>query len=210
MPDFGASFQQPSLDAEASEGCLVLTRRVIRVHGSRYRVRTACLGTSVPSSPVLILHNVTTYCSCNQPLNPKTISRLPLHSGDPPMEGSGRRPWATAQGRGQSGGPQGRRQPGGGALGPWWSWRERSTSPSVAFLLQTIPGAVSLVAGAAVTRSEDPLAPNTTPAPVRRASSRKSLGWTPSGTRDKSRHKPPTPWRKKKPDTRAIGSSKET
>ncbi|XP_026359461.1 protein kinase C-binding protein 1 isoform X12 [Ursus americanus] len=74
----------------------------------------------------------------------------------------------------------------------------------------TIPGAVSLVAGAAVTRSEDPLAPNTTPAPVRRASSRKSLGWTPSGTRDKSRHKPPTPWRKKKPDTRAIGSSKET
>uniref|UniRef100_A0A7N5KHZ2 Zinc finger MYND-type containing 8 n=2 Tax=Ailuropoda melanoleuca TaxID=9646 RepID=A0A7N5KHZ2_AILME len=74
----------------------------------------------------------------------------------------------------------------------------------------TIPGAVSLVAGAAVTRSEDPLAPSTTPAPVRRASSRKSLGWTPSGTRDKSRHKPPTPWRKKKTDTRAIGSSKET
>ncbi|XP_045836418.1 protein kinase C-binding protein 1 isoform X13 [Meles meles] len=74
----------------------------------------------------------------------------------------------------------------------------------------TIPGAVSLVAGAAATRSEDPHAPSTTPAPVRRVSSRKSLGWTPSGTRDKSRHKPPTPWRKKKPDTRAIGSSKET
>ncbi|XP_041588152.1 protein kinase C-binding protein 1 isoform X14 [Vulpes lagopus] len=74
----------------------------------------------------------------------------------------------------------------------------------------TIPGAVSLVAGAAATRSEDPHAPSTTPVPVRRVSSRKSLGWTPSGTRDKSRHKPPTPWRKKKPDTRAIGSSKET
>nr|XP_025731304.1 protein kinase C-binding protein 1 isoform X10 [Callorhinus ursinus] len=74
----------------------------------------------------------------------------------------------------------------------------------------TTPGAVSLVAGAAVTRSEDPHAPSTTPVPVRRVSSRKSLGWTPSGTRDKSRHKPPTPWRKKKPDTRAIGSSKET
>ncbi|XP_077913403.1 MYND-type zinc finger-containing chromatin reader ZMYND8 isoform X20 [Halichoerus grypus] len=74
----------------------------------------------------------------------------------------------------------------------------------------TTPGAVSLAAGAAVTRSEDPHAPSTTPVPVRRVSSRKSLGWTPSGTRDKSRHKPPTPWRKKKPDTRAIGSSKET
>ncbi|XP_077729600.1 MYND-type zinc finger-containing chromatin reader ZMYND8 isoform X11 [Canis aureus] len=74
----------------------------------------------------------------------------------------------------------------------------------------TIPGAVSLVAGAAATRSEDPHAPSTMPVPVRRVSSRKSLGWTPSGTRDKSRHKPPTPWRKKKPDTRAIGSSKET
>ncbi|XP_078300124.1 MYND-type zinc finger-containing chromatin reader ZMYND8 isoform X16 [Panthera onca] len=74
----------------------------------------------------------------------------------------------------------------------------------------TIPGAVSLVAGAAATRSEDPHALSTTPVPVRRASSRKSLGWTPSGTRDKSRHKPPTPWRKKKPDTRATGSGKET
>nr|XP_054366126.1 MYND-type zinc finger-containing chromatin reader ZMYND8 isoform X13 [Mirounga angustirostris] len=74
----------------------------------------------------------------------------------------------------------------------------------------TTPRAVSLVAGAAVTRSEDPHAPSTTPVPVRRVSSRKSLGWTPSGTRDKSRHKPPTPWRKKKPDTRAVGSSKET
>ncbi|XP_046925784.1 protein kinase C-binding protein 1 isoform X9 [Lynx rufus] len=74
----------------------------------------------------------------------------------------------------------------------------------------TIPGAVSLAAGAAATRSEDPHAPSTTPVPVRRASSRKSLGWTPSGTRDKSRHKPPTPWRKKKPDTRATGSGKET
>ncbi|XP_032206342.1 protein kinase C-binding protein 1 isoform X14 [Mustela erminea] len=74
----------------------------------------------------------------------------------------------------------------------------------------TIPGAASPVAGAAGMRSEDPHAPSTTPAPARRASSRKSLGWTPSGTRDKSRHKPPTPWRKKKPDTRAIGSSKET
>ncbi|XP_012908670.1 protein kinase C-binding protein 1 isoform X13 [Mustela putorius furo] len=74
----------------------------------------------------------------------------------------------------------------------------------------TIPGAASPVAGAAGMRSEEPHAPSTTPAPARRASSRKSLGWTPSGTRDKSRHKPPTPWRKKKPDTRAIGSSKET
>ncbi|XP_077622252.1 MYND-type zinc finger-containing chromatin reader ZMYND8 isoform X15 [Crocuta crocuta] len=73
----------------------------------------------------------------------------------------------------------------------------------------TIPGAANLVAGAAATRSEDPLAPSTTLAPVRRVSSRKSLGWTPSGTRDKSRHKPPTPWRKKKPDARATGNGQE-
>uniref|UniRef100_A0ABI7Y473 Zinc finger MYND-type containing 8 n=1 Tax=Felis catus TaxID=9685 RepID=A0ABI7Y473_FELCA len=69
----------------------------------------------------------------------------------------------------------------------------------------TIPGAVSPVAGAAATRSEDPHAPSTTPVPARRASSRKSLGWTPSGTRDKSRHKPPTPWEK---ETRHQGNGK--
>lgn len=113
MPDFGASFQQPSLDAEASEGCLVLTRRVIRVHGSRYRVRTACLGTSVPSSPVLILHNVTTYCSCNQPLNPKTISRLPLHSGDPPHGGQ------RAAALGDCPGERAERRPAGEAPARW-------------------------------------------------------------------------------------------
>ncbi|XP_039105352.1 protein kinase C-binding protein 1 isoform X15 [Hyaena hyaena] len=73
----------------------------------------------------------------------------------------------------------------------------------------TIPGAANLVAGAAATRSEDPLASSTTLAPVRRVSSRKSLGWTPSGTRDKSRHKLPTPWRKKKPDARATGNGQE-
>ena len=49
---------------------------------------------------------------------------------------------------------------------------------------QTIPGAVNPVAGAAVMRNGERHALSTTPAPVRRASSRKSLGWTPSGTRD--------------------------
>ncbi|XP_057359043.1 MYND-type zinc finger-containing chromatin reader ZMYND8 isoform X8 [Manis pentadactyla] len=73
----------------------------------------------------------------------------------------------------------------------------------------TIPGAVNPAAGVA-TRSEDLHVLSTTPAPARRVSSRKSLGWTPSGTRDKWRHKPPTPWRKKKPDTKKTGNSKET
>lgn len=139
MPDFSASLQQPSLDAEASEGCLVSTCRVIRVHGSRYRVRTACLGTSVPSSPISILHNVTTYCSYNHPLNPKTISRLPLHSGDPPTEGSGRRPWAAAQGRGQSSGPQGRRRPGGGALGLGGAGGNAQHPPLLLFFCRPFP-----------------------------------------------------------------------
>ncbi|XP_058418529.1 MYND-type zinc finger-containing chromatin reader ZMYND8 isoform X10 [Diceros bicornis minor] len=74
----------------------------------------------------------------------------------------------------------------------------------------TIPGVVSPVAGAAATRSEGRHVPSTMPVPVRRVSSRKSLGWTPSGTRDRLRHKPPTPWRKTKPDTRKMGNSKET
>nr|XP_031289548.1 protein kinase C-binding protein 1 isoform X23 [Camelus dromedarius] len=73
----------------------------------------------------------------------------------------------------------------------------------------TIPGAVSPVAGAAAMRNEGPPVLSTTPAPARRASSRKSLGWTPSGTRDKLGQKPPTPWRKKKPDTRKTEDSKE-
>ncbi|XP_073092601.1 MYND-type zinc finger-containing chromatin reader ZMYND8 isoform X11 [Manis javanica] len=73
----------------------------------------------------------------------------------------------------------------------------------------TIPGAVNPAAGVA-TRSEDLHVLSTTAAPARRVSSRKSLGWTPSGTRDKWRHKPPTPWRKKKPDTKKTGNSKET
>ncbi|XP_049724708.1 protein kinase C-binding protein 1 isoform X2 [Elephas maximus indicus] len=49
----------------------------------------------------------------------------------------------------------------------------------------TIPGVASPVAGAAARRSGGQHVPSTTPAPARRASSRKSLGWTPSGTRDK-------------------------
>lgn len=59
---------------------------------------------------------------------------------------------------------------------------------------QTIPGAVNPVAGAAARRSEGRPAPSTTPAPVRRASSLKSLAWTPSGTRDTLGPKPPAPW----------------
>ncbi|XP_054429615.1 MYND-type zinc finger-containing chromatin reader ZMYND8 isoform X3 [Pteronotus mesoamericanus] len=74
----------------------------------------------------------------------------------------------------------------------------------------TIPGAVSPAAGAAAMRSEARRVLSTTPVPVRRASSRKSLGWTPSGTRDKLRHKPSAPRRKKKPDPRRTGNSKET
>ncbi|XP_058143172.1 MYND-type zinc finger-containing chromatin reader ZMYND8 isoform X8 [Dasypus novemcinctus] len=45
-----------------------------------------------------------------------------------------------------------------------------------------IPGAVNPAAGAAATRSGARHVPSTTPVPVRRVSSRKSLGWTPSGT----------------------------
>ncbi|XP_071077840.1 MYND-type zinc finger-containing chromatin reader ZMYND8 isoform X21 [Desmodus rotundus] len=74
----------------------------------------------------------------------------------------------------------------------------------------TIPGAVSLAAGVAAMRSEARRVLSSTPAPARRVSSRKSLGWTPSGTRDKLRHKPSAPRRKKKPDPRKTGSSKET
>lgn len=211
MPHFSASFQQPSLDTEVSKRCLGSICHVIRAHGFRCRVRTASLGTSVPSSPIVVLHHVMASCFSDQLLNPKTRSRSTFVFWRHPCVGERTVARATLpRAGGQSGGPPRRRGPCGGAVPPRWGWRECSTSPSVAFLLQTTPGAVSLAAGAAVTRSEDPHAPSTTPVPVRRVSSRKSLGWTPSGTRDKSRHKPPTPWRKKKPDTRAIGSSKET
>ncbi|XP_016060298.1 PREDICTED: protein kinase C-binding protein 1 isoform X4 [Miniopterus natalensis] len=74
----------------------------------------------------------------------------------------------------------------------------------------TIPGAVSPVAGAAAMRSEGRRVLSTTPVPVRRVSSRKSLGWTPSGTRDKLRHKPSVPRRKKKTEPRKPGNGKET
>ncbi|XP_039720444.1 MYND-type zinc finger-containing chromatin reader ZMYND8 isoform X11 [Pteropus medius] len=73
----------------------------------------------------------------------------------------------------------------------------------------TIPGVASPVAGAAM-RSEAHRVLSTTPVPVRRVSSRKSLGWTPSGTRDKLRHKPSTPGRKKKTDPRKTGNRQET
>ncbi|XP_066869992.1 MYND-type zinc finger-containing chromatin reader ZMYND8 isoform X17 [Kogia breviceps] len=73
----------------------------------------------------------------------------------------------------------------------------------------TIPGAVNPVVGAAAMRNGGRHALSTPPAPVRRASSRRSLGWTPSGTKDTLEHKSPIPWRKKKPDTRKTGNSKE-
>uniref|UniRef100_A0A8C2S261 Uncharacterized protein n=1 Tax=Capra hircus TaxID=9925 RepID=A0A8C2S261_CAPHI len=63
---------------------------------------------------------------------------------------------------------------------------------------QTIPGAVNPVAGAAARRSEGQPAPSTMPVPVRRASSRKSPAWTPSGTRDKLGHKLPRENKKQK------------
>ncbi|XP_063489436.1 MYND-type zinc finger-containing chromatin reader ZMYND8 isoform X26 [Symphalangus syndactylus] len=56
----------------------------------------------------------------------------------------------------------------------------------------TIRGVINPV-GAAAMRRGDPHVPSTTPVPARRASSRKSLGWTPSGTSSESGHKPPTP-----------------
>ncbi|XP_066090328.1 MYND-type zinc finger-containing chromatin reader ZMYND8 isoform X19 [Saccopteryx bilineata] len=74
----------------------------------------------------------------------------------------------------------------------------------------TIPGVVSPAAGAAAMRSEARHVLSTAPAPARRASSRKSPGWTPSGTRDKLRHKPSAPRRKKKTDPRKTGNDKET
>ncbi|XP_036900124.1 protein kinase C-binding protein 1 isoform X20 [Sturnira hondurensis] len=74
----------------------------------------------------------------------------------------------------------------------------------------TIPGAASPAAGAAAMRSEARRVLSSTPAAARRVSSRKSLGWTPSGTRDKLRHKPSAPRRKKKPDPRKTGNSQET
>ncbi|XP_014391861.1 PREDICTED: protein kinase C-binding protein 1 isoform X6 [Myotis brandtii] len=73
----------------------------------------------------------------------------------------------------------------------------------------TIPGAASPAAGAAAMRSEDRRVPSTTPAPARRVSSRKSLGWTPCGTRDKPRHQPPAP-RRKKADPGPPGNGAET
>ncbi|XP_063659128.1 MYND-type zinc finger-containing chromatin reader ZMYND8 isoform X27 [Pan troglodytes] len=56
----------------------------------------------------------------------------------------------------------------------------------------TIPGVINPV-GAAVMRRGDRHVPSTPAVPARRASSRKSLGWTPSGTSSESGHKPPTP-----------------
>ncbi|XP_070276897.1 MYND-type zinc finger-containing chromatin reader ZMYND8 isoform X14 [Myotis yumanensis] len=73
----------------------------------------------------------------------------------------------------------------------------------------TIPGAASPAAGAAAMRSEDRRVPSTTPAPARRASSRKSLGWTPSGTRDKPRPQPSAP-RRKKADPGPPGNGADT
>ncbi|XP_030770071.1 protein kinase C-binding protein 1 isoform X3 [Rhinopithecus roxellana] len=68
----------------------------------------------------------------------------------------------------------------------------------------TIPGAVNPV-GAAARRRGDRHVPSTTPVPARRASSRKSLGWTPSGTSSELGHKPPTPL-EKNPDARKRNS----
>ncbi|XP_023611941.1 protein kinase C-binding protein 1 isoform X5 [Myotis lucifugus] len=73
----------------------------------------------------------------------------------------------------------------------------------------TIPGAASPAAGAAAMRSEDRRVPSTTPAPARRVSSRKSLGWTPSGTRDKPRPQPSAP-RRKKADPGPPGNGADT
>ncbi|XP_035865819.1 protein kinase C-binding protein 1 isoform X15 [Phyllostomus discolor] len=74
----------------------------------------------------------------------------------------------------------------------------------------TTPGAASPAAGAAAMRSEARRVPSSTPAPARRVSSRKSPGWTPSGTRDGLRHQPSAPRRKKKPDPGRTGGSQET
>uniref|UniRef100_A0A8C8ZLG6 Zinc finger MYND-type containing 8 n=1 Tax=Prolemur simus TaxID=1328070 RepID=A0A8C8ZLG6_PROSS len=69
----------------------------------------------------------------------------------------------------------------------------------------TIPG-VANPAGAAAMRSADRLVPSTPVVP--RVSCRKSLGWTPSGTRGKLRPKLPTLWGEH-PDTRKIRNSKD-
>ncbi|XP_077808055.1 MYND-type zinc finger-containing chromatin reader ZMYND8 isoform X31 [Macaca mulatta] len=70
----------------------------------------------------------------------------------------------------------------------------------------TIPGVVNPV-GAAAMRRGDRHVPSTTAVPARRASSRKSLGWTPSGTSSESGHKPPTPL-EKNPDARKRRNNK--
>nr|BAE90797.1 unnamed protein product [Macaca fascicularis] len=76
----------------------------------------------------------------------------------------------------------------------------------IGFPPQTIPGVVNPV-GAAAMRRGDRHVPSTTAVPARRASSRKSLGWTPSGTSSESGHKPPTPL-EKNPDARKRRNNK--
>uniref|UniRef100_A0A4X1UA03 Zinc finger MYND-type containing 8 n=1 Tax=Sus scrofa TaxID=9823 RepID=A0A4X1UA03_PIG len=72
----------------------------------------------------------------------------------------------------------------------------------------TTPGVASPVAGAAAMRNEGRPVPSTTPVPVPRASSRRSLGWMPSGTRDTS-HPPLEGGKKPTTDTRKTGNSQE-
>uniref|UniRef100_A0A8D0V4Q7 Zinc finger MYND-type containing 8 n=1 Tax=Sus scrofa TaxID=9823 RepID=A0A8D0V4Q7_PIG len=72
----------------------------------------------------------------------------------------------------------------------------------------TTPGVASPVAGAAAMRNEGRPVPSTTPVPVPRASSRRSLGWMPSGTRDTS-HPPLEGGEKPTTDTRKTGNSQE-
>ena len=70
----------------------------------------------------------------------------------------------------------------------WWRGGPASLAagrnaepPSRWFPPQTTPGVASPVAGAAAMRNEGRPVPSTTPVPVPRASSRRSLGWMPAG-----------------------------
>lgn len=97
----------------------------------------------------------------------------------------------------------------------WWRGGPASLAagrnaepPSRWFPPQTTPGVASPVAGAAAMRNEGRPVPSTTPVPVPRASSRRSLGWMPSGTRDTS-HPPLEGGKKPTTDTRKTGNSQE-
>ena len=103
--------------------------------------------------------------------------------------------WGVGRGRWLPGGPGADHVEGDGCPWPGVGRDAKAPFPLGFPPPQTIPGAVSPVAGAAARRSEDRPAPSTTPVPVRRASSRKSPAWTPSGTRDTLGHRPPAPWR---------------